>query len=454
MSDHQSRCLTVDELASLVRQGAIDTVALAVVDLYGRPKGKRLNAAPFLERLPAGAEMCDYVLATDYAMTPLPGFDLAGWHNGFGDLRIVPELHTIRRLIYDPGTVMVFGTALHHDGQPVDVAPRQMLQRQIDRLAKHGHQARIGVESEAFFFKGSPERVRSRGFQQLAPVFPHNADYALDHSPALVEFFDEIRSAVRRAGARVEAIKTEGAPGQVEVTWPHTDPMSACDNYTVYKHAVRHVAARNRMTPTFMAAPYTGLASGLHLHVSLWRDGAPVFDTDSAQDMPEPLHLALAGSIAALPHLVPLYAPTENSFLRYRPHSFAPVNYTYGIDNRTTAFRVAGHGEHTRIETRLAGADANIYNAVAAVLAGFVYGLDHQPKLPAPCSGDAYKERDAPCVPRNLEEALLDFRESTLAGEALTDPVVAHYARAAEVEIAAGQGQVPGWQRERGFLHA
>ncbi|MFM9538666.1 glutamine synthetase family protein [Streptomyces turgidiscabies] len=445
--------LTVEDLTPLVARGEITTVMLGVPDMMGRLKGKRLDARHFLSHLQA--EMCAYVLATDVDMRPLGGYALTGWHDGYRDLRITPDLNTIRRLSYLPGTVLIHGDAAYPTQDRVEVAPRQILREKLQELAnQHRVTVRVGVESEFVLYRGTEAQVRDAGYRDLTPVSPHNLDYALDHPPALSVFFHDLQDALAQAGARVEAIKTEGAPGQIEVTWPYGDPLRACDAYTVHKHAVRHLAEQHRMTPTFMAAPQTGVGSGLHLHVSLWRDDEPLFAPPSHGELTDRLRHCVAGLIEALPHLAPLYAPTTNSYKRYARHSFAPTAYTWGVDNRTCAIRVAGHRENTRLEVRLPGADANPYLALAATVAAITHGLTNHPKLPLPVTGDAYNTFDLLPVPDTLDEALADFRESHIARHYFGTTVVDHYARAADVEIATERGQVTDTDRERGFLRA
>jgi glutamine synthetase len=242
-------------------------------------------------------------------MTPLAGYDLTGWHNGFGDLTVIPDL-TLRRLSYLPGTFFVHGDAAHRDGRLVDVAPRRMLRQQIEALAHLGLYLQVSIEGEFVAYQGSAARIRRAGYRERAPVSSDNLDYALSRPSALHAFFRDPCGALRQAGTPVEAIKAEGALGQCEVTWPYGEPVPACDTYTLCKHAVRHIAAQHHMTPTFMAAPQTGVGSGMHLHVSLAdEDDKPVFTTAPGNELPELLQRSIAGLIAALPHLTPLYAP-------------------------------------------------------------------------------------------------------------------------------------------------
>ncbi|MFF3487285.1 glutamine synthetase family protein [Streptomyces sp. NPDC002701] len=439
-------------LVRLVEEGEITTVMLAVPDMQGRLKGKLHDARTFLDRFES--EMCAYVLATDWDMNPQPGYSLTGWHDGFKDLHVVPDPGTIRRLPYLPGTVLIHGDAVHH-GWPIDIAPRQMLRQQIAKLASLGYRAKVGIESEFMLYKGTQAQARRRGYRGLTPVSPYNLDYALDHPPTLSAFFHDLRAALHGAGCPPEAIKTEGAPGQVEVTWPYGDPMAACDVYTVHQHAVRHLAAQHRMAPTFMAAPQTGVGSGLHLHVSLWRDEEDsAFWMEQGSELPEMLQHSVAGLLDALPHLAPLYAPAANSYKRYRPHSFAPTRFTWGHGNRTCTIRITGEESNPHLENRAPGADANPYLALAVTLAGIIHGLRNQPKLPASCTGDSYQDTDAREMPYSLDEATTDFASSRIASVAFGPDPVDHYVHAAELEHAALAFAVTDAELERGFDRA
>ena len=454
--------LSVEDLKTAVNSGDITTVLLAVPNMLGQLKGKRLGALGFLETIKdeakggaeGGAEMCAYVLATDVDMEALDGFELTGWEQGFGDVHIVPDLATIRRLPHMPGTVLIHADALHRSGLPVDVAPRTMLRTQIGRLRDLGLDVKVGVESEFMLYRGTAQQAHAAGYQGLEPVAPHNLDYALDHPVALTDFFDDLEEILRGAGTPVEAVKTEGAAGQVEVTFPYGEALAACDAYTVYKHAVKHLGGRHTMTPTFMASPRTDLSSGLHLHLSLWRDGRNAFAIRDEGDLPDTMQEAIAGLLSGLPHLAPLYAPSVNSYKRFRPHSFAPTHFTWGRDNRGCAIRVTGHGDGAHLEVRLAGADANPYLALAAALAAIHHGLTERPEFPPETTGDAYQTDDGLPVRADLVEALADFRSSKLALGAFGPTVVRHYAYAARHEIRWHRHRVTDAERERGFLRA
>ncbi|MFG2716910.1 glutamine synthetase family protein [Streptomyces sp. NPDC048416] len=443
--------LGLDELRSAVKAGWVDTVVLALPNLQGQLKGKRYGARHFIDRVANGsAEMCKYILATDIDMTPVDGFDLTSWETGYEDVAVVPDLASLRMVPWLPRTALVLGDAFGPNGQPVDVAPRQILRDQLTQLAAHGLHAQVGLETEFVLYRGAYTKAMRVGAGGLRPTSEDNLDYALDHSPAMDRYFRRLQSALSRAGMPVEAIKTEGASGQVEITFPYGGALSACDRHLVFKHAVRALAG---MTATFMAAPETGVASGLHVHISLTRSGNAMLPTPDGQ-----LSLmgkqAVAGLLSALPGLAPLYAPNVNSYKRYMPGSFAPTRMTWGFDNRTCAVRVVGHGDGLHLEVRLAGADANPYNAVSAVVASITHGLDKSPDLPPACPSNAYESADAVSVPVTLDRARSAFRHSPIARAAFGVDVVEHFARLAQIELDHHRTVVTDAEQERWFTRA
>ncbi|MEU2956268.1 glutamine synthetase family protein [Streptomyces xanthochromogenes] len=445
--------LTMPQLRDAVKSGQIDTVLLALPTPQGQLKGKRYGARHFVERVADnGASMCLYVLATDIDMTPHDGFDLTSWDTGYGDTTVVPDHTTIRRLPWMQRTALVLGDATGGESRPVDVAPRQILRRQLARLATYGLHVQVGLETEFVLYQGVYAPTMAIGPGGLTPLCEDNLDYALDHPPRMDRYFRHLQSALGRAGMPVEAIKSEGAPGQVEVTFPYGGALTACDQHLVFKHAARTLAARSQMTATFMASPQTGIGSGLHLHISLARAGNAILPTQDGQLSPIGRQ-AVAGLLLALPDLAPLYAPTINSYRRYVPGSFAPAVMTWGYDNRTCAVRVVGAGDELHLEVRLPGADANPYLAVAAAVAAICHGLDEELEPPLDCDSNSYAA-DAPGVPATLEHALSRFRRSPLAGTALGEETVLHYARLAEIEVEHHGAQVTGEEQRRGFTRA
>lgn len=447
------KAFSLSDLRNLVKAGAIDTVLLAVPDLQGRLKGKRYDANHFLKRVAHhGAEVCAYVLATDVDMSPADGFALSSWETGYQDLSVQPALSTLRVVPWLPRTAVVLGDAVTHDGTPIEIAPREILHRQLTRMARHGLHPKAGIETEFVLYRGTYAEAEQAGYQGLRPVATENLDYALDHDPVSDRFFRRLQRALAGAGMPVEAIKTEAGPGQVEVTFPYGPALTACDRHLLFKHAVRTLGSRAGLAPTFMAAPETGRANGLHLHVSLWSKAISQLDEPGGGLSQTGRH-AIAGLLAGLPELVPLYAPNTNSYKRFTPDSFAPTMFSWGYDNRTCAVRVVGHGEGLHLEIRVPGADANPYLALSAALAAIDYGIE-QKLTPGPAeTGNSYRVGGT-SVPPTLADALVAFQNSALAQEAFETDVVEHYTRLAQMELDHERSLVTDAERRRWLARA
>ncbi|MFD9107032.1 glutamine synthetase family protein [Streptomyces bottropensis] len=442
-------------LRDLVKAGAVDTVLLALPDLQGRLKGKRYDAGHFLKRVAHhGAEMCAYTLATDVGMSPAGGFELASWETGYQDLTVRPDLATARVVPWMPRTAVVLGHAVHECGTPVGVAPRQILHQQLTRLARHGLHPKVGIETEFVLYHGTYTEAEHAGYQGMRPLTSQNLDYALDHDPVSDRFFRRLQRALARAGLPIEAIKTEADPGQVEVTFPYGDALAACDQHLLFKHGVRTLGSRAGLAPTFMAAPETGRANGMHLHVSLWSKAISQLHDPNGDDELSPIgRHAIAGLLDGLPELGLLYAPNVNSYKRFTPGSFAPATASWGRDNRTCAVRVVGRGEGLHLEVRTPGADANPYLALAAVLAAIDHGLERKLPLRPAETGNAYRSGGS-LAPPTLAAALAAFYNSDLAHNAFGTDVVEHYAHLAHLELGHHQYLVTDAERQRWLAHA
>ncbi|MGK4579647.1 glutamine synthetase family protein [Kitasatospora sp. HPMI-4] len=428
-----------------------------MVDGLGRLKGKQYEASVLLDRLASGAlrpEVCAYVFATDLAMTPADGFALASWSDGYGDVRLQPAADA-RLLPWLPRNAVVFADPVAADGRVLPVAPAAVLQQQINALGVHDLEARVGLETEFVLYRGTLDEVAADGFRDLVPVTFDNRDYSLDQPQKVRAFAQRLQSMLALAEMPVEAVKLEGAPGQIEVTFPYGYSEAACEQHVLFKHAVRVIAEDAGLAATFMAAPSDDVGSGLHLHVSLWRGNEPLLghpeDTDQ---LSKPGRHAVAGLLEVLPDLAPLYAPYVNSYKRYREHSFAPTRFSWGWDNRSCAVRVVGHGPGLHLEVRLPGADANPYLALAATLAAARYGIENALELPPPCSGNAYQDDSTRAVPATLEEAVRAFEASAVAAALFGPDVVAHYSAAARAELRAHHRRVTDVEIARGFAQA
>ncbi|GAA0617440.1 glutamine synthetase family protein [Streptomyces crystallinus] len=443
-------------LEKAVEEGRVDTVLCAVVDPHGRLAGKRFGARHFLRQVaPHGTEMCAYLLSSSVDMNPAPAESrLASMEGGFPDFRVVPDLATLRVVPWRPKAALVLADALGDHGRPAALNPREILRHQLGRLAAHGLHAHAGLEIEFVVYRGTYSPARAVGGQELPPLTPPGGDYGLHQHPAVARYLHRLQHALEGAGMPVEAVKSEAAAGQFEVTFPYGDALEACDQHVVFKNAAQTLARGCGAEATFMAAPQTGVGSGLHLHVSLTRTGNPVFAKGEGGVLSQTGEQAIAGLLDALPELAVLYAPNTNSYKRYVPGSFAPTRMTWGVDNRTCAVRVVGHGPSLRTEIRVPGADANPYLALSAVIAGIVHGLDCALVPPPRWTGDAHAARDEPALPAGLEEALLLLQHSTLAEKAFGEEVVDGLVHLAGAEVNHQQRMVTNVEQDRWFSQA
>jgi glutamine synthetase len=444
--------LSVEELRLDVDNGSIDTVVLALVDLQGRLQGKRLDARYFVnEIIEHGTEGCNYLLAVDIEMNTVAGYAISSWERGYGDLVMAPDFATMRRIPWIPGSAMVLADVQWLDGSPVVESPRQILQRQIERLAERGWRAFVGTELEFICFNDSYEQAFSNRYNGLTPANQYNADYSILGTSRVEPLLRAIRLGMRDAGMQVESAKGECNLGQHEIAFRYDEALRTCDNHVIYKNGAKEIAAQQGSSLTFMAKFNEREGNSCHIHLSLRDDdGTPVYAGDRPNGVSEVFEHFLAGQLAGLRELSAFYAPNINSYKRFQAGSFAPTAVAWGLDNRTCALRVIGHGESLRFENRVPGGDVNPYLAVAAMIAAGLYGVEHELPLPEAFAGNAYVS-DAERVPETLQEAADLLAGSQLARESLGDAVVDHYLNTARVELAAFNGAVTDWERIRGF---
>jgi glutamine synthetase len=439
--------VTVEELEKAVAAGTVDTVLLAIADMEGRLQGKRLTASHFLgEVLEHGAEGCNYLLAVDVEMDTVSGYAMSSWETGYGDFKMVPDLDTLRLVPWLPGTAMLLADLEWDDGREVVASPRQILRRQLGRLAERGLAANAATELEFIVFRDSYEEAWKRGFHELSPANLYNVDYSLLGTSRVEPLIRRIRNEMGGAGLEVENSKGECNFGQHEINFRYADALATADGHAIYKNGAKEIAAQEDCSITFMAKFNEREGNSCHVHISLCDEGgANAFAAD--QQMFERF---VAGQLACMEELTLLYAPHVNSYKRFAPGSFAPTAVAWGRDNRTCSLRVVGHGEGLRVENRLPGADVNPYLALSALIAAGLHGIDSELELEPVFEGNAY-ESDKPRVPRNIYAARAAFAASEVTAAAFGAEVVEHYLNRAAVEIDAFEAAVTDWERYRGF---
>jgi glutamine synthetase len=447
--------LSRDELERLVAAGDIDTVIVAFSDMLGRLMGKRVSARFFIDEVAeSGAEACNYLFAVDVEMNTVEGYAKSGWNSGYGDMVMLPDLSTLRRAPWLPGTALVLADLVRHDGSPIEPSPRHVLRRQLDRLNQHGLRAYVATELEFMVFDDTYRQAWASGYRELTPASDYNLDYAVMASSRLEPLLRDIRQHMQGAGLQWEAVKGECNKGQQELGFRYDEALVSCDNHGVYKNGAKEIADQHGKSLTFMAKYDEHEGNSCHIHMSLRSiDGSAVAAEDGQPFGISPTFRSfIAGQLATLRELTLQYAPNINSYKRFADRSFAPTVVAWGLDNRTCALRVVGHGDNLRVECRVPGGDVNQYLAVAALIAGGLHGIENGLELPEPCSGNAYETAgDVERLPGTLAEAAALFDASAIAREAFGDAVVSHYVNYARVEVDAFNAAVTDWERVRGF---
>jgi glutamine synthetase len=447
--------LTLDELREEVERGTVDTVLTCFTDMQGRLMGKRVDGEYFLDDAAQhGIEGCNYLLALDMEMDPVPGYAMANWELGYGDFHLLPDLDTLRQIPWLDRTALVLCDLGWEDGRPVVESPRQILRRQIERALERGYLPMFGSELEFYLLKESYAEAQEKHYRNLTPSIPYILDYHI-----LATTFDEdvvgaIRRGMSRAGIPVEFTKGEAWPGQHELNFRFADALTTADRHVIYKNGAKEIAQQHGASITFMAKPdHTWIGSSCHIHSSLWApDGSrSLFPGDDDHEPSEVFGCYIAGLAAHMRELSIFVAPNVNSYKRYAAESWAPTTLAWGRDNRTCGFRLVGHGNGLRIESRIPGADTNPYLAFAAMLAAGLDGLERKLEPPRLFEGNAYADPSLPRVPSTLREATDEFEASTMARNAFGDEVVDHYLNYARTEQRLFDEVVTCYERERLF---
>lgn len=451
--------LTLATLEAEIDAGLIDTVIVAFADMQGRLVGKRVAARLFRDEVAShGAEACNYLLAVDMDMNTVDGYAISSWETGYGDMVLVPDLQTLRRTPWLPGTALVMADLerLPPEGQThgerVSVSPREILGRQIARLADRGLVPYVGTELEFMVFDETYRGAWAKGYRDLTPASDYNIDYALLASARMEPLLRAIRLAMDGAGMYCEGVKGECNLGQQEIAFRYAHALTTCDNHVLYKNGAKEIADAQGKALTFMAKFNEREGNSCHIHLSVRGvDGSAVMaDPARPHGFSALFEHFLAGVLAHERELALFFAPNINSYKRFARGSFAPTAIAWGLDNRTCALRVVGRGHSLRLENRAPGGDVNPYLAVAAMIAAGLDGLDRALPLESAYVGNAY-DSDKPTLPTTLGESATIFAASDFVRDAFGEEVVAHYGNMARVELAAYESVVTDWERIRGF---
>ena len=449
--------LSVEALRDLVAKDDIATVVVGFSDHFGRLLGKRFDAEFFVEGIHEdGTHACDYLLTTDMEMEPVPGYSFANWELGYGDFHLVPDLKTLRIASWLERTAVVLCNLENEKTHtPIAQAPRSILRKQLEKASNLGFTVNAASELEYYLFETSYKEAAKAQYTNLEPIGWYLEDYHILQGSREEVFNAQARRHLRNSGIPVENSKGEWGLGQHELNVRYAEALEMADRHTLFKQCLKEVADGLELSVTFMAKFMSGRAgSSCHIHMSLWQDGENAF---AGNDDLGPIkgskvfRYFLGGLIKHAPAFMVFYAPTINSYKRFKDGSWAPTRLAWCYDNRTAGFRVVGSGKSLRIECRIPGADCNPYLAYAALLASGLDGVENELEPPEIFVGDVYAAQHLPRVPYTLKEAIALFEHSDFAKEVLGTEVVEHYTHFYKTEQAGFDSFVTDWERQKYF---
>ncbi len=445
--------MNLQTLKTKIRSREIDTVIVACPDVVGRLVGKRFTGDFFLKQVAAhGTHGCSYLLTVDIEMEPMTGFQLANWEKGFGDFEMRPDAGTLRAIPWQAGSALVICDFHHHDGSLVEEAPRTVLRRQVERLARKNLRCYIASELEFFLFNTSYHQAFADDYRRLQPSSDYRIDYHTSQTARDEILFRSMRNMMRAAGVNVESSKGEWGRGQHEVNLAYDEPVPMADAHSVFKQGAKELAGQQGKSASFMAKlSMTEPGNSCHIHTSIWRGPSNLFWEARRKAGSKFFRQFLGGLMKYSRELCYFFAPTINAYKRYQAASWAPTKLAWSFDNRTVGFRVVGQSGSFRVENRMPGADANPYLAFAATLVAGMAGVEENLDCGESYGGNAYTDVSLPSLPRTLREAADLLDRSKLARRTMGDGVIDFYLHTARLEAAAYDNAVTDWELRRYF---
>lgn len=443
------------ELVETFRNDGLEKVKVGGFDIDGVFRGKYISIDKLASAMDDGFGFCDVIFGWDSSDQLYDNVRVTGWHSGYPDLIAQIDASTFRRVPWEDDCPLFIVDFHMPGGEPYEIAPRNVLKRTVARAHHLGFEPLMSAEFEFWFFREDPASVRKKNYRDLTPLSPGMFGYSVLRASASSHLIDDIMKWMKAYDVEIEGLHTETGPGVMEAAIKYDTALQAADKAALFKTGLKEIAQRHGLMVTFMAKWNQDLpGSSGHIHQSL-RDVRT--ETNAFHDGGDPMRMSpvfrhfVAGQMATVGDLMPMVAPTINSYKRTVPGTWAPTTATWSVDNRTAAIRVIpGTPKSTRCEFRLAGADINPYLAFSACLAGGLHGIEHGLDLPPAFTGNAYEATDNP-LPRTLEEATHRFRHSAVARDWFGDAFVDHFAATRDWEIRAYQKAVTDFELARYF---
>jgi glutamine synthetase len=445
--------LTLEALRTEVERGEIDTVNVVFVDMQGRLMGKRFHAEFFLDSHDE-THACNYLLTVDIDMEPVPGYKAASWSKGYGDFVLKPDMSTLRRTPWLPGTALVICDVQDHHHHDLPHSPRGLLKRQLARLDAQGWTAFMASELEFYLFDETYSSASEKHWRQLKTFTSSISDYGMLPTTMEEPFMREIRKQLAACGIKVENSKGEWGPGQEEINVRYADALTMADEHAIMKTGIKEMAHLQGKAVTFMSKyDYNLAGSSCHVHQSLWNKSEPLFlDKNAEHGMSKLMQHYLAGLLTHAREITYFLAPYINSYKRFQVGTFAPTKAIWSHDNRTAGLRLVGEEtKGIRVENRMGGADLNPHLAYAAMLAAGLSGIENELELEPAFAGDAYHTGGIREIPKTLREAIETLKGSEMLRKAFGDEVIDHYVHTAEWEQFEYDRRITDWELKRGF---
>ncbi len=443
------------EIKAYLQNNDYHKVKLAVVDIDGVLRGKVVSQDKFLTILEGGMGFCAVVFGWDMEDKSYDNVDVTGWHTGYPDFDARVDHGTLRNIPWENGLPFFLADFSDAEGKGLEVCPRSLLKRIRKKAKDQGLLPRFAQEFEWFNFETTPDRFHKEEPGHSKPMTPGMFGYSILRSSLKSPFFNDLFDLCHQFGVPLEGLHTETGPGVYEAAIKYGDILAAADRATLFKTCVKEIAYRHAIMATFMAKWSDHLpGNGGHVHQSLWSpDGKKNLFYEKDQSISELMKQYMAGQLHCLPYILPMVAPTINSYKRLVEGAWAPTTLTWAYDNRTTALRVLkGRENSTRLETRVVGSDVNPYLAMAACLASGLYGIQNKLRLEQPATvGNGYKDFSNGSLPGNLEEATAQMKKSEISRELFGEVFVDHFCKTREWECREFHASVTDWERKRYF---
>ena len=445
------------EIIQIIKDSKESRIKIAVADIDGILRGKYIHKNKFLDTIDKNIGLCDVIFGWDSGDICYDNSELTGWHTGYPDAKAKIDVSTFRRIPWE-NSIPFFLTDFSEDEKYATTScPRSLLKRINHDCESLGFKAMFAQEFEWFNFKGTPNELYQSGFQIPESITPGMFGYSVLRTSLNQAYCNDLFEQMEQFNIPLEGMHTETGPGVYEAAILYDEIVSAADKAILFKSGVKEIAYWQNMMATFMAKWNIKLpGSGGHIHQSLWdlnKERNLFLNESNSKGISEILEQYIAGQLRCLPEILPMFAPTVNSYKRIGHGDWAPSTVTWGMDNRTASVRVIkGTKENTRIESRVPGADTNPYLALAAALASGLYGIKNKLKLDVPESvGNAYQEKNREVLPDNLLKATEKMANSKIARELFGDAFVNHYTKTREWEWRQFMNQVTDWELKRYF---